>query len=379
MGRDDVSLNDTFDQLSHELRGDMQAGHLGQLQQDRSGEDGGGGSGCGCSGGGDGDGVVVSREGEENAIVFYSSHKFEEGSGDLNEVENTSTLVGCAGDAVLPSLKGENGGGGGAKRGGEARPPTPRPPYPPKTPALGEGIIQVLLRLVEEGSHTAVSKLSQVLYKQQQRHHIQETALEAVRCLRNLAFSRAGALLLVGAGGGNEKEGGEGRRGNEAGAHSCANCTNVMTLLEFVLNDFGSQVAVTRGEHDRKRTDRCTLARGGEKESARERRERETEGERETIGNNTRGFLLSLDQRQPEYGACVHFECLCLCCNLTAAAVSCVTLDNSQHTPVTAFTDALPSFCQRLASLLLRVSSHLKYILEKNLIQCLSIENVLGH
>ena len=337
-------------------------GPPGQLQQERSGEVGDGGSGCGGGGGGDGDGVVVSREAEENTIVLYSSHKLEEGSGAVDEVENTSTVVGCAGDAVLPSLKCENGGGGDSKRG-EAQPRTPRPHYPPKSPALGEGIIDVLLRLVEEGSHTAVSKLSRVLYKQQQRHHIQETALEAVRCLRNLAFSRAGALLLVGAGGGNVNEGEKGRRGNEAGASSSANCTNVMTLLEFVMNNFGSQVAVTRGEHDRQKTDRFSMASGGESE--REERGGEREQVRGIIGNNTHGSLLRLDQRQPEYGARVHFECLCLCCNLTAAAVSCVTLDNSQHTPVTAFTDALPSFCQRLASLLLRVSSHLKHILEK--------------
>jgi hypothetical protein len=335
-----------------------------QLQQDRSGEDSGSGSGCG--GDGDDDGVVVSREAEENTIILQSSHKLEEGSGAVEQVENTSTVVGCAGDAVLPSLKGENGGGEDAKRGEEAQPRTSRPPYPPQSPALGKGLIEVLLRLVEEGCHTAVSKLSRVLYKQQQRHYIQETALEAVRCLRNLAFSRAGALLLVGAGGGNAIDGEEGRRGNEAGASSSANCTNVMTLLEFVLNDFGSQVAVIRGEHDRQKTDRFSMASGGESERERERERRDRGGEREIIGNNTHGSLLRLDQRQPEYGARVHFECLCLCCNLTAAAASCVTLDNSQHTPVTAFTDALPSFCQRLASLLLRVSSHLKYILKSN-------------
>jgi len=348
---------DTFAHLQ-QLRGEMQAGHPK--------EDGGGG-------------VVVSREAEANTVVLYSSHKLGEGSGAVDEVENTSTVVGCAGDAFLPSLRGENGGGEGAKGGGEAQAQTPRPPYPPQSHALGEGIIEVLLRLVEEGSHTAVNKLSRVLYKQQQRHHIQETALEAVRCLRNLAFSRAGALFLVGAGCGNENEGGEGRRGNETGASGSVNCTNVMTLLEFVLNDFGSQVAGTRGEHDRQKTDRSSMARGVGGGGERESREREREREIYIIGNNTRGSLLRFDQRQPEYGARVHFECLCLCCNLTAAAVSCVTLDNSQHTPVTAFTDALPSFCQRLASLLLRVSSHLKCILKKYFIQCLSIENVLGH
>ena len=70
------------------------------------------------------------------------------------------------------------------------------------------------------------------------KHVSQEAALEAVACLRNLAFSRAGALLLIHAGKSGRECGGDGRaegRGEENGRR------DVMSLLEHVLDGVGEE------------------------------------------------------------------------------------------------------------------------------------------
>ena len=118
--------------------------------------------------------------------------------------------------------------------------------------------------------------------------------------------------------------GGGGKQKGEERASSIRKFTDVITLLEFALSDCGSEGAVPG---------------------------------KESVAMEGRGAT----QRQPQYGASLQFECLCLCCNLTTSAVTSVALDNDKQASAAAFTASLPSFGPRLVRLLLQCASRLRY------------------